>query len=185
MTSWKAHLEDLARHMEWADAALWRAVLASEPARLDARVTLWLYHIHVVQRAFTSIWKGEAPNFPEPSAFADPSLIAEWGRNGHRGVQAFLETVTPEMLDATIRVPWREEVARLVGGDVGDPTLGETIMQLMLHSVHHRAQVNARLRDLGGEPPVIDYIAWIWLGRPQAAWQLGAADDGITRAAAS
>jgi hypothetical protein len=28
--------------------------------------------------------------------------------------------------------------------------------------------VNARLRELGAEPPLTDFIAWIWFGKPQA-----------------
>ena len=31
-------------------------------------------------------------------------------------------------------------------------------------------QINARLREIGGEPPLVDYIAWIWLGRPTVNW---------------
>jgi uncharacterized damage-inducible protein DinB len=39
-----------------------------------------------------------------------------------------------------------------------------------MHSTYHRGQVNARLRELGIEPPLTDYIAWIWFGRPEAEW---------------
>jgi uncharacterized damage-inducible protein DinB len=49
-------------------------------------------------------------------------------------------------------------------------TIGETILQVALHSIYHRGQVNARLRALGQEPPLVDYIAWIWLGRPDPKW---------------
>lgn len=34
------------------------------------------------------------------------------------------------------------------------------LLQIVLHSQHHRAQVMTRLRDLGGSPPIIDYILW-------------------------
>jgi uncharacterized damage-inducible protein DinB len=39
-----------------------------------------------------------------------------------------------------------------------------------MHTVYHRGQVNARVRALGGEPPLVDYIAWLWLGRPAPEW---------------
>ena len=26
------------------------------------------------------------------------------------------------------------------------------------------------LRELGGEPPLTDFVAWIWLDRPPADW---------------
>ena len=49
-------------------------------------------------------------------------------------------------------------------------TVGETTLQVPMHTVYHRGQVNARVRALGGEPPLVDYIAWLWLGRPAPEW---------------
>jgi uncharacterized damage-inducible protein DinB len=49
-------------------------------------------------------------------------------------------------------------------------TVGETAFQVVSHSTHHRAQANTRLRAVGGDPPLVDYIAWIWFGRPAAPW---------------
>ena len=42
--------------------------------------------------------------------------------------------------------------------------------QVASHSTYHRGQVNARLREVGGTPPLVDYIAWIWFGRPAPNW---------------
>ena len=42
------------------------------------------------------------------------------------------------------------------------------MLQVALHSMYHRGQINARLRDFGGNPPLVDFIAWVWLGRPAA-----------------
>ncbi len=39
-----------------------------------------------------------------------------------------------------------------------------------MHSTHHRGQVAARLRELGGEPPLVDFIAWLWWKRPEPEW---------------
>jgi uncharacterized damage-inducible protein DinB len=50
------------------------------------------------------------------------------------------------------------------------PTIGQTATQLALHSSHHRGQINTRLRDAGAEPPLVDFIAWVWWGQPAAAW---------------
>jgi hypothetical protein len=36
--------------------------------------------------------------------------------------------------------------------------------------VSREGQVNVRLRELGCEPPLVDFIAWIWLGQPSADW---------------
>jgi uncharacterized damage-inducible protein DinB len=48
------------------------------------------------------------------------------------------------------------------------------MFQVTSHSTHHRGQVNARLRALGGEPPLVDYIAWVWFGKPAADWAVAA-----------
>jgi uncharacterized damage-inducible protein DinB len=57
-----------------------------------------------------------------------------------------------------------------LGREPVEPTMGESLFQLTSHGTYHRGQVNSRLRELGAEPPLVDYIAWIWLGRPAPAW---------------
>jgi len=44
------------------------------------------------------------------------------------------------------------------------------VLQVAMHSSHHRGQVARRLRELGVESPLTDYIAWIWMSRPVADW---------------
>ena len=61
-------------------------------------------------------------------------------------------------------------VAEMLGHAPEVTTIGDTALQVALHGTYHRGQINARLREIGGEPPLVDYIAWIWLGRPAAAW---------------
>lgn len=43
-------------------------------------------------------------------------------------------------------------------------------VQVAAHSVHHRAQINRRIRELGLEPTLGDYIGWIWRGGPEPQW---------------
>lgn len=50
-----------------------------------------------------------------------------------------------------------------------DAKLKEKLHQV---STYHRGQANSRLRELGGKPPLVDYIAWIWFGRPAPRWDL-------------
>ena len=38
------------------------------------------------------------------------------------------------------------------------------------HSTYHRGQINTRFRELGGEPAMVDFIAWVWLGKPKSEW---------------
>jgi uncharacterized damage-inducible protein DinB len=40
------------------------------------------------------------------------------------------------------------------------PAVRTALVQVVLHSQHHRGQVASRLRALGGTPPTVDYILW-------------------------
>ncbi len=162
-------LLELAAHMEWADALVWSTTLQSGPARADERIRTWLHHIHTVQRAFTAIWQGGTPELVKAAAFADAPALAAWGRGAHAGVQAYLSTTTPDDLGRQVVLPWAGRAIERHAA-VSHPTLAETARQVAMHSMHHRGQVNARLRELEAEPPLVDYIAWIWRGRPEALW---------------
>src|SRR5688572_16905986 len=54
------HLHELARHMAWADAMVWNAVLSTPQAATDHRIADTLHHIHLVQHIFLQAWRGSA-----------------------------------------------------------------------------------------------------------------------------
>jgi uncharacterized damage-inducible protein DinB len=142
-------LQDLFRHMEWADATVWRSVVSLPAASTDERIKNYLHHIHMVQHAFINVWR-EQPL--------------------HQLAGPYLEALSEEDLDSPLVMPWAKYLTKHLGHDPDVTTKGETILQVAEHSTYHRGQVNARLRELGGEPPLVDYIAWIWLGKPVADW---------------
>ena len=162
-------LTDLYRHMEWADAAVWTAVLASEGGREDAKLRGYLHHLHVVQRAFLRAWRGEPRETPYPTFDDAPSLM-EWARTYYSEALAHLGALSDEQASEPMPVPWATMVERILGRAPDVTTVGETVLQVALHTLYHRGQVNARLREVGGEPPLVDYIAWVWLGRPAPSW---------------
>lgn len=163
-------LRELFSHTEWADATVWRAVLAHGPAGQDTVLRGWLVHIHMVQRAFLNVWRNEPVVFREPSDFPDLSSIQEWGRSYYVEARQYLETVDPSTLERILEMPWVRQFEQQAGRTFEMPTFAETMFQVTSHSTHHRGQVNARLRAIGGEPPLVDYIAWVWFGKPAADW---------------
>jgi uncharacterized damage-inducible protein DinB len=165
-------LRDLFRHMEWADAAVWRAALAHPPAARDVRLRDLLLHLHTVQRAFLHVWTQQELTFPEPGDFPDVGSIREWTHPVYAKSTHFLHSLDPGALDRPVVMPWAAQLAARLGRTPSDPTLAETIFQVTSHSTYHRGQVNVRLRELGAEPPLVDFIAWIWFGRPEPDWQL-------------
>ena len=162
-------LTDLYRHMEWADAAVWASVLAREGGRADAKLRDYLYHLHVVQRAFLRAWRGEPRETPYPTFEDAPSLML-WGRAYYGEASAHLAALGDERLSGPMPVPWASMVERSLGRAPETTTFGETALQVVLHTLYHRGQINARLREVGGQPPLVDYIAWVWQGRPAPVW---------------
>jgi len=161
--------------MEWADARLWHAALNHGAARVDDALRWQILHLHGVQRAFLNAWTQQPVEFRD--SFDDTSLVDELDvvRGYYPRMRMFLESLTEARHDALIVLPWTQWVEQHLGRRPGPTTLGETILQVLTHSTHHRAQANARLRALGAEPPMIDYIAWLWLDRPTPTWPVVAA----------
>ena len=72
--------------------------------------------------------------------------------------------------------------------EVGRARLRSTVLGLLFHAAehaqrhsaqiitmrkvigYHRGQNATRLRELGGEPPLTDFVAWLWKGRPDGKW---------------
>ncbi len=161
-------LTDLYRHMEWADAAVWKSVLSSEGAA-DEKLREYFHHLHVVQRAFLRMWRNELRETPSPT-FDDAQSLMLWGRSYYNEAFDHLSTLSDEKLSEPMPLPWATMVEKHLGRPPEISTIGETALQVALHSLYHRGQVNARLKIVGGEPPLVDYIAWVWLGRPAPEW---------------
>ena len=162
-----SELKELYRHMEWADAEVWRAVFSSENAITDQKVREFFYHLHLVQHAFLRAWRGESPEFP---TLDNAQAVIDWGREYYAQIQAHFQKLTDEALGETMQLPWAEIVMRELAREPARITVGEAMLQVPLHSQYHRGQINSRLRSVEGEPPRVDYIVWLWLERPEPDW---------------
>ena len=164
-------LQELLRHMEWADAKVWQSVLSTPAAETDSTIRERLLHIHAVQQAFLHIWREQPlPAFPDKSKFVDLVALASWARQGHAEVAAHSNKMQLDGVEKTAMLPFAAFFEAHFGKSDAKITVGQTILQVTSHSSHHRGQVNTRLRELGIEPPTIDFIVWLWLGKPTADW---------------
>ena len=164
-------IENLLNHMKWADAEVWKKVLSFEAAENDEKIKKLLYHLHQVQYAFYFLWNELPLEIPKPEEFSDLKSIAKWGFDYQQKLNEFLSTSRADEYENEIQIPWSVFMERRIGKKVIPATLEETMIQVASHSNYHRAQINSRLRDLGGEPPTIDFIAWVWLDKPVADWE--------------
>lgn len=69
-------------------------------------------------------------------------------------------------------VYWADRITKILGKPLANVNIADTVLQVALHSSHHRGQVNKRLREIGGEPETVDFIAWGWMGKPHADWEI-------------
>jgi uncharacterized damage-inducible protein DinB len=158
-------LRDFYGHQVWADAEHWRAIEAHAPAAQDAAIRNRLHHIHVVQRAFLWAVGDRAGGFAvtKPEEFASLAELKRYARGFHDEIDRFFERVPDTRLEERITMPWFTDPPLSI-------TVTEALTQCAMHSHYHRGQNATRLRELGGEPPLTDLIAWYWKGRPAPAW---------------
>jgi uncharacterized damage-inducible protein DinB len=155
-------LRDLLAHAEWANAVFFHA-WGKSPARDHEEMRRRVDHILAVQQGFLSILRGEGPVWPPdgpPPSFEDLKARAE---ASHAGLRNFAAGLDDEALSRTVQVPWFPDPPCVV-------TLAEGLVQVAMHTQHHRGQCMTRLKDLGGEPKNVDWIIWLWKQKPPGRW---------------
>jgi uncharacterized damage-inducible protein DinB len=165
-----AAVRPLFDHMEWADAMVWRAALATPAAADDSVLHDRLYHIHATQTAFAQAWRGDEVVFTNADQYPGLDAVLGLARSFYAFAPAYIATLEPEAMDAELVLPWSSYFTKRAGFAAQPSTLGETLLQLPSHSTYHRGQVNIRLRELGATPPLVDFIAWVWAGKPAPNW---------------
>lgn len=162
-------LKGLFAHMQWADAQAWTAALSNASAGEDRALRAKLLHTHRVQRAFLCVWRNVEIVGP-PTDLPELLETLANARSVYEDFARFLDALDEGELSRTTVMPWARGFAEYLGREPTETTLAETMMQVVMHSTYHRGQVNTRLRELGVEPALTDYIAWLWFGKPEAAW---------------
>lgn len=164
-----AIIQELTQHMEWADSVVFSAVLGNPKAEQDESLLKGLRHIHLVQKVFFDIWKN-IPINPQETDLLSASELFEFAKSIHQDIRLFQASLSSGELDQVIHLPWAQQVSSDLGFSIANPSLGQTLLQVSAHSSYHRGQVNARLRELGFNPPMTDFIAWVWTHKPSPTW---------------
>ena len=156
-------LSDLYRHQEWADAMHWKAI-ESIPALLhDHELQQCLYHIHLTQYGYRCIISGDTFVYKPFEEFREVNLLKKFAVENHKRLVALVSDIDPAKLMESVTIPWFKNPPLTI-------SLENALVQATLHSHYHRGQNAHRIRTLGGQPPLIDFIAWISANRPPAAW---------------
>lgn len=154
-------LRDLVRHKAWASAALLTAIRIHPRAAEDEALHALLHHIILANR----FWLFACLDRPfaldeESQPPASLAALVELFRTTHAAEERWLVEAGESELERRIEGP-------LVPG--GSCSVAHAYMQVCMHSQGHRSQCATRLRALGGEPPVTDFIVWL-IERPAAQW---------------
>ncbi len=159
-----AFLRDLMAHAEWANAVFFHTWNKS-PSRDHEELRRRVGHIIGVQQGFLSILRGEPPGQPPPPDAPPPTLedLKKRAESCHAGLLEFVTSLQPDGLSRTVRIPWFPDPPCIV-------TLSEALVQVAMHSQHHRGQCMTRLKDFGGEPKNVDWIIWLWKQKPEGRW---------------
>ncbi len=158
-------LKDLYRHMEWADAAQWGALLAHPAARSDGDLKVRFLHIHGAQEVWLGRWQGLEQPLRWPTLEDYPKIedLRHYGAACHVALRAYL----PLMSDRDLL---RDISFHTLAGERVTQNLGDTLMQLPMHSQYHRGQNASRMVALGAHMPATDWVLWARRGRPAPQW---------------
>src|SRR5262245_1334563 len=156
------HVRDLMAHAEWANAVFFHA-WGKSPGRDHEEMRRRVAHVVGVQSGFLAILRGEDPGRPPdgpPPSFDD---LRAWAERSHAALRSFAGSLDEASLARTVRIPWFPEPPCVI-------SVAEALVQVAMHTQHHRGQMMTRLKDFGGEPLNVDWIIWLWKGKPQGRW---------------
>ncbi len=156
--------------MEWADSAVWANLPETESDEHQDELRTRLFHIHFTQLAFLGVWRGDDFKLRKAKDVDDTDEIRSEAIGFYTKVATLLHDLSEGDLSKPTPVPWAKFFARQLGREPEVTSLGETLLQVALHTQYHRGQINTLIRQLGGSPPMVDYIGWVWAGRPPADW---------------
>ena len=158
-------IKGLFAHQEWADASHWRVILGSEAARKDPELRERLVHLHGAQQVWMGRWQGIGLGYPKVEDHATLEDTLHFAQACHAALRAYLSLRKEADLAEPITY------TNNAGGTHTQP-LGQLMLHVAMHSHYHRGQIMTRLKQLGGQATDVDYIFWIWKGRPEPEWDL-------------
>ena len=79
-----------------------------------------------------------------------------WGGAWPPPAAGFLDSVDPASLSGTMNLPWASLVERVIGRPPADTTLGDTLVQVAMHSHYHLVEQHRRLQEIGVQRPMVD-----------------------------
>jgi uncharacterized damage-inducible protein DinB len=117
-----------------------------------------------VQHGFLWVASPRRPEFAFKKLEDFPSMaeLKAYAQEGLALLNKLLQQTDQGRMEEIIEVPWFRPPAKI--------SVRQAFTQAAMHSHYHRGQNATRLRELGGVPPMTDYIVWLKNGQPAAQW---------------
>jgi uncharacterized damage-inducible protein DinB len=157
------HIRNLIRYEEWADAHFLQAWEQTPDAASDKEMLQRWAHVVTVQNAFFNILKGKEVTFSREDEFPPVSQLKIRTQSNHSQLKSLIQDYSSEDLEQRVFIPWLPDRQTTL-------TRFEALIQIVMHTQHHRAQNMTKLQTHGGKPGVIDWIMWVFKGKPEAKW---------------
>ena len=150
------------RYSDWGNQQLLKEAGRLNDGQLDQPMAMGrgtlrsqLLHIWAGESVWLQRWQGrtETP-WPNEGEKAPVAAIAQRFETVYAERNRFLGPLTDAHLANVIT--YRDSK-----GSLFKATLADMITQAIAHSAHHRAQVVNMIRQVGGQPPELDYMMWV------------------------
>ncbi len=144
----KTHLHQLFTYDLWANQRILNSLLKNPIA--DEKCIFWINHIVNAEIIWIDRILGK-PMKVSPAQVRPIGEVAEVMNSVHAEIMAFIETgdLRGEILYQNTR------------GDEFRNSTQDILTHVANHSTHHRAQIAARIREMGIAPPPTDYIVFL------------------------
>ncbi len=152
-------LQTFFRYNDWADDRLLLAAGPLGDEQLDRAFDMGrgslrktLLHIVVAEQVWVQRWQGRSQTpWPDETERVAVATMGERLQQTRRERDGFLATLTDADIDR--RVVYRDSLGSLYNADLGD-----MLLHLCTHSMHHRAQAVNMIRRVGGHAPELDFM---------------------------
>ncbi len=149
-------------YSDWANGVVLEAAAGLSDGQLDEPFDMSvgtlrriLLHILNGEEVWLKRWQGEAETpWPGEAAKTGVADMADRFRACWQKRDAFLESL--DDADMGRRLTYRDSKGALFSA-----TLGEMVLQMAIHSAHHRAQAVNMIRRVGGPGLEMDYMAHV------------------------
>jgi uncharacterized damage-inducible protein DinB len=150
------------KYSDWANGQLIGAATGLSDCQLSEkfemgreRLHTTLMHIWAGESVWISRWQGrtETP-WPDEAEQVPVSAIGERLAGVYRERDSFVATLSDGDLSRV--VTYRDSK-----GSLFKASLGDMMVQMIVHSTHHRAQAVNMLRRVGATSPEVDYMMWV------------------------